>query len=61
MQNNSNDKTDRSNTVQDLKESNSQILATKGKRGEHLFSMMPGIKKAFDLVSVEPVKLSTEN
>ena len=38
----------RSNTVQVLKEFNSQHLSTQVKKGEHLVSMMPAIKKAFD-------------
>ena len=37
----SNDKTLRSNTVQDLKEINSQSSATQARKGEHLVSMMP--------------------
>ena len=43
----SNDKTVRSDTVQDLKEYNAQPLSTRGKKGEQLVSMMPAIKKAF--------------
>ena len=41
----SNDKTVRSNTIQDLKEFNSQSLATQAKKGEQLVSMMAAIKK----------------
>ena len=37
----SNDQTVRSNTVQDLKELNSQSLATQVKKGERLVFMMP--------------------
>ena len=40
-----NDQTIRSNTVKDLKECNSQSLATQAKKGEQLVSMMPDIKK----------------
>ena len=40
----SNDKTVRSDTVQDLKEFNSQSLSTRVKKGEQLVSMMPAIK-----------------
>ena len=45
----SNDKTVGSDTVQDLKEFNSQSLETRAKRGEQLVSMMPAIKNAFHL------------
>ena len=57
----SNDKTVRNDTVQDLKEYNSQSLATQAKKGEQLVSMMPAIKKAFDLMGDDIVDLSTEN
>ena len=57
----SNDKTVRNDTVQDLKEFNSQSLATQAKKGEQLVSMMPAIKKAFDLMGDDIVDLSTEN
>ena len=39
----SNDKTVRIDTVQDLKELNSQSLATQAKKGEQLVSLMPAI------------------
>ena len=42
-----NDKTVKSDTVQDLKEFNNQSVATQAKNGEQLVSMMPAIKKAF--------------
>ena len=57
----SNDKTVRNDTVQDLKEFNSQSLATQAKKGEQLVSMMPAIKKAFNLLGDDIVELSTEN
>ena len=57
----SNDKTVRNDTVQDLKDFNSQSLATQGKKGEQLVSMMPAIKKAFNLLGDDIVELSTEN
>ena len=57
----SNDKTVRSNTVNDLKEFNNQSLATHAKKGEQLVSMMPAIKKVFDLMGDVIVDLSTEN
>ena len=44
----SNVKTFKSGTVQDLKEINSQSLATQAKKGEHLVSMMPSFRKAFN-------------
>ena len=56
----SNDKTVRNDTVQDLKEFNSQFLATQAKKGEQLVSMMPAIKKAFNLLGDDIVELSTE-
>ena len=43
----SNHKTVRSDTVQDLKESNSQSLSTQAKKREELVSMMPAIDKLF--------------
>ena len=57
----SNDKTVRNDTVQDLKEFNSQSLATQAKKGEQLVSMMPAIKKAFDLLGDDIVDLFTDN
>ena len=57
----SNDQKVRSNTVEDLKEFNSQTLSTQGKKGEQLVSMMPAIKKAFDLIGDDIVELSTQN
>ena len=56
-----NDKTIRSDTVQDLKEFDNQHLATKAKEGKQLVSMMPAIRKAFDLLDDDMVELSTEN
>ena len=41
----SNDQNKRSNTVQDLKDFNSQFFATPAKKGEQLFSMILAIKK----------------
>ena len=57
----SNDKTIRNDTVQDLKEFNSQSLSTRAKKGGQLVSMMPAIKKAFDLMGDDLVELSVEN
>ena len=39
----SNDKTVRSDTIQDLKEFNQQSLTTQAKKGEQFVSMMPAI------------------
>ena len=57
----SNDKTGRINTVQDIKDFNSQSLATQAKKGEQLVFMMPAIKKAFGLMGDDIVEISTEN
>ena len=61
MQLSSNDKTVRNDTIQDLKEFNQQSLTTQAKKGEQLFSMMPAIKKAFNLMGDDIIELSTEN
>ena len=57
----SNDKTVRNDTIEDLKDFNSQSLSTRAKKGEQLVSMMPAIKKAFNLLGDDIVDLSTEN
>ena len=57
----SNDKTVRNDTVNDLKEFNNQSLATQAKKGEQLVSMMPAIKKAFNLLGNDIVELNVEN
>ena len=57
----SNDKTVRNDTVQVLKEFNQQSLTTQVKKGEQLVSMMPAIKKAFNLMGDDIVELSAEN
>ena len=57
----STDQTVRDNTLEDLKDFNSQSLSTRAKKGEQLISMMPAIKKAFNLLGDEIVDLSTEN
>ena len=61
MQISSNDRTVRNDTIQDLKDFNQQSLTTKAKKGEQLVSMMPAIKKAFNLLGDDIVELSTEN
>ena len=57
----SNDQTVRKDYIQDFKEFNQQSLTTQAKRGEQLFSMMPAIKKAFDLLGDDLLDLSVEN
>ena len=57
----SNDKTVRSDNIQDLKEFNSQSLTTQVKKGEQLVSMMPAIKKAFNLMGDDILEISVEN
>ena len=54
-------KTVRNDTIQDLKEFNQQSLTTQAKKGEQLVSMMPAIKKAFNLLGDDIVDLSTQN
>ena len=61
MELSSTDKTVRNDTMQDLKEFNSQSLSTRAAKGEQLVSMMPAIKKAFNLLGDDIVDLSTEN
>ena len=61
MQLSSNDKTVRNDTIQDLKDFNQQSLTTQAKKGEQLVSMMPAIKKAFNLMGDDIIELSTEN
>ena len=56
-----NDKTVRSDTVQDLKEFNNQSSATPAKKVEQIVSMMPVIKKAINFLGDDIVELSTEN
>ena len=57
----STDKTVRNDTIQDLKEFNQQSLMTQTKKGEQLVSMMPAIKKAFNLMGDDIVELGVEN
>ena len=57
----SNDQTVRNQTVQDLKDCNSQSLAKQAKKEEQLVSVMPAIRKAFDLMGDDIVELSTKN
>ena len=57
----SNDKTVRSDSIHDLKEYNQQSLTTQAKKGEQLVSMMPAIKKAFNLMGVSVENESLKN
>ena len=57
----STDKTIRNETVQGLKGFNLQSLTTQAKKGEQLVSLMPAIKKAFNLMGDDIVELHTEN
>ena len=57
----STDKTVKNDTIEDLKEFNSQSLSTQAKKGEQSVSMMPAIKKAFNLLGDDIVELSTES
>ena len=57
----SSDQTVRDETIEDLKDFNSQSLSTRSKKGEQLVSKMPAIKKAFNLLGDDIVDLSTEN
>ena len=56
-----NDQTLRNNTVEVLKDFNSQSLATQAEKGKQLASPMPAIKKTFDLMGDDVFELSTEN
>ena len=57
----SSDQTVRNDTIQDLKDFNQQTLTTRAKMGEELTSMMPAIKKAFNILGDDIIELSTEN
>ena len=57
----SNDKTVRSDTVQDLKKLNAQSLSTRAKKREQLVSVMPAIKKALNFLEDDIKELPTEN
>ena len=57
----STDKTVRSDTVEDLKEFNSHSLTTRARKGKQSVSMMPAIKKAFNLMGDDIVELHPEN
>ena len=61
MQLGSSDQSVRNDTIQDLKDFNQQSLSTQAKKGEQLVSMMPAIKKAFNLLGDDIIELSVEN
>ena len=61
LQISSSDQTVRNNTIQDLKKFNQQSLTTQAKKGEQVVSMMPAIKKAFNLLGDDIVELSVKN
>ena len=61
MQITSTDKTVRNDTIQDLTDFDNQSVSTQAKKGEQLVSMMPAIKKLFNLLGDVIVELSTEN
>ena len=56
----SNDKTLKSDTIQDLKDIKCKSLTTQAEKGKQLVSMMPAVKKAFDLMGDDIEQLSTE-
>ena len=57
----SSDKTVTNDTIEDLKDFNSQSLSTRAKKGEQLVSMMPAVKKTLNLLGNDIVELSTKN
>ena len=57
----STDKAVRSDTIEGLKEFNSQSLTTQAKKGEELVSIMPAIKKVFNLLGDDIAELHKEN
>ena len=57
----SSDQTARDNTIQDLNDFNQQSLSTQAKKGEQFTSMMPAIKKAFNVLADDIIDLSFEN
>ena len=61
MQLGSSDQSVRNVTRQDLKDFNQESLSTQVKKGEQLVSMMPAIKKAFNLLGDDIIELSVEN
>ena len=56
-----NDQSVRDNAILELKEFNAQSLTTQAKKGEQLITMMPAIKKAFNLMGDDIIELDAEN
>ena len=61
MQTISTDKMVRNDTIQILKDFNNQYLTTQAKEGEQLVSMVPAIKKSFNLMGDVIVEIHTKN
>ena len=61
MQISSSDQTVRNDTIEDLKKVNQQSLTIQAKKGEQLVSVMPAIKKAFNLLGDDIIELTVEN
>ena len=61
MQISTSDQTVKNDTIEDLKEFNQQSLTTQAKKGEQLVSMMPALKKTFNLLGDNLIELSVEN
>ena len=61
MQLGSSDQSVRNDTIQDLKDFNQQSLSSQAKKGQQLVSMMPAIKKAFNVLGDDIIELSVEN
>ena len=57
----STDQTVRNDTIQDSKDFNQQSLSTQAKKGEQSTSMMPAIRKAFNVLGDDIIELSVEN
>ena len=51
----------RNDTIEDIKEFNSQSLLTRAAKGEHIVSLLPAFKKTFNLLGDDIVDLSTKN
>ena len=57
----SSDQTVRNDPIRNLKDFNQQSLSTQAKKGEQLTSMMPAIKKSFNVLGDDIIELSVEN
>ena len=56
----SNDKTVRSDTIQDLEDFNQQYLTTQAEKGKQLVSLMPANKKAFKFLGDDIVEINVD-